>query len=156
PISVNGGVTEQQGEQPGTAVNDEGAQHQHSVMVQGKSKPGKSNPTIEGYQAQAYRSALELMTKLGLDPFVEKSDDGLGFFILPVHNTQQVLKGTHRRYYVYLVNLFVITCTNCTDAVTQEKARSLLPFSIDDYLEHVYHEHDAAVPGHALQMMVND
>lgn len=118
-------------------------------------KTKKSNPTIEGYRDQAYRAALELMTKLGLDPFVEKIDDGLGFLVMPVHNAQ-MLKGNHRRYYVYLVNLFVITCTNCVEPAAQEKAFAHLPFSVDTYLDHVYHERDPNVSGHAVQMMVKD
>src|SRR5690606_16984972 len=118
-------------------------------------KTKKSNPNIEGYRDQAYRAALELMTKLGLDPFIEKIDDGLGFLVMPVHNAQ-MLKGNHRRYYVYLVNLFVITCTNCVEPAAQEKAFAHLPFSVDTYLDHVYHERDPNVSGHAVQMMVKD
>src|SRR5690606_28277997 len=34
-----------------------------------KAKSGKSSPTLDSYRDQAYRAALELMTKLGLDPF---------------------------------------------------------------------------------------
>jgi len=120
-----------------------------------KPKSGKSSPTIESYRDQAYRAALELMTKLGLDPFIEKIDDGLGFLVMPVHNAQ-MLKGNHRRYYVYLVNLFVITCTNCVEPAAQDKARAHLPFSVDTYLEHVYHERDPNAPGQVLQMMVKD
>ena len=128
---------------------------QDTNLMVTKNKPGKSNPTIESYRDQAYRAALELMTKLGLDPFIEKIDDGLGFLVMPVHNAQ-MLKGNHRRYYVYLVNLFVITCTNCVEPAAQEKARAHLPFSVDTYLEHVYYERDPNAPGQVLQMMVKD
>jgi len=95
------------------------------------------------------------MTKLSLDTFIEKTNSGLGFCVLPVHNTQ-LLRGAHRRYYVYLVNLFVITCTNCPDPAAAQKIKSILPFTIDMYLEHVYYEHDSAVSGNALQLMVSD
>ncbi|MGM8227996.1 ParB family protein [Cellvibrio sp. ARAG 10.3] len=120
-----------------------------------KTKSGKSSPTLESYRDQAYRAALELMTKLGLDPFIEKIDDGLGFLVMPVHNAQ-MLKGAHRRYYVYLVNLCVITSGNCVDPVAREKAQSYLPFSTDDYLRHVYHEHDPTIGGHTVEMMMKD
>src|SRR5690606_27497008 len=58
--------------------------------------------------------------------------------------------------YVYLVNLCVITSGNCVDPVAREKAQSYLPFSTDDYLKHVYHEHDPTIGGHTVEMMMKD
>src|SRR5690606_33178839 len=96
-----------------------------------------------------------LMTKLGVDTFIEKLVDWLCFLVITVHNIQLV-KRYLLRYYVYMLNLFVITCTNCVEPAAQEKAFAHLPFSVDTYLDHVYHERDPNVSGHAVQMMVKD
>ena len=161
PPSVGANPTTERTTEVDTSTHpgvDESASHispQENNPTAPKTKSGKSNPTIESYRDQAYRAALELMTKLGLDPFIERIDDGLGFLVMPVHNAQ-MLKGAHRRYYVYLVNLCVITSGNCVDPVAREKAQSYLPFSTDDYLKHVYHEHDPMLGGHTVEMMMKD